>query len=271
MADETLSRNVNADKLQESLRTRCLGRTILFSREVGSTNDWAKELASFGAPEGTVVVAETQTAGRGRLDREWISPRGGLWFSAILRPKRLKPIEAGKLVFVAGLTVAEVLRELYHLPVETKWPNDVLVKGRKVCGILTEMNTKSGKVNYVVVGIGVNANFDVEKVFQDKLRRVTTSLNRELGRKVPTDKLLKALLEKLEFFYELFLKEGFDPILGQWRRYACFLGHRVEVTSQTKIISGLAYDVDIDGALVLKLGDGTITRVLVGDVSMLGA
>jgi biotin-[acetyl-CoA-carboxylase] ligase BirA-like protein len=269
LADESLSRTLNADKLQESLQTRCLGRTILFTREVSSTNDWAKKLASIGASEGTVVVAETQTVGHGRLGREWVSPRGGLWFSVILRPKKLEPVEAVKLVFVAGLAVTKVLHELYHLPVETKWPNDVLINGRKVCGTLAEMNTTGRRINYVVMGIGVNANFDVENVFQDKLGKTATSLKRELARKVPMNELLKALLEKFEYFYELFSKEGFIPILDRWKRYARFLGGQVEVANAARKVSGLAYDVEIDGSLVLKSEDGTMTRLLAGDVSTL--
>jgi len=258
--------NVNVDRLQEGLRTKRFGRNIIFLREVGSTNDLAKELAGYGAVEGMVVVAETQTVGRGRLDREWISPKGGLWFSVILRPE-LKPAEAVKLVFVAGLAVAEVLRELYRMRAETKWPNDVLVKGRKVCGILTEMNTTGEKVNYVTVGVGVNANF-VEKAFPENLKTVATSLENELGRKVRLEELFKALLERLENIYGLFLKEGFAPVLEKWKKYASFLGCQVEVTSLTEKMSGLALDVDQEGALVLRLEDGTITRFFVGDISL---
>jgi BirA family biotin operon repressor/biotin-[acetyl-CoA-carboxylase] ligase len=258
---------VNVDRLQEGLRTRRFGRTILFLREVGSTNDLAKELASYGVVEGTVVVAETQTAGRGRLGREWVSPKGGLWFSVILKPK-LKPAEAVGLVFVAGLAVAEALRELYAVQVETKWPNDVLLKGRKVCGILSEMSTVDEKVNYVTVGVGVNANFDVEKAFTEELRANATSLENELGRKVKLEELFKALLEKLENVYELFLKEGFAPVLGKWKTYAGFLGSQVEVTSGTEKWVGLASDVGNDGALVMKLGDGTVKRVFVGDATL---
>ena len=258
---------VNVDRLQEGLRTRRFGRTILFLREVGSTNDLAKELASYGVVEGTVVVAETQTAGRGRLGREWVSPKGGLWFSVILKPK-LKPAEAVGLVFVAGLAVAEALRELYAVQVETKWPNDVLLKGRKVCGILSEMSTVDEKVNYVTVGVGVNANFDVEKAFPEELRANATSLENELGRKVKLEELFKALLEKLENVYELFLKEGFAPVLGKWKTYAGFLGSQVEVTSGTEKWVGLASDVGNDGALVMKLGDGTVKRVFVGDATL---
>ena len=259
--------NMNVDRLQEGLRAKCFGRNILFLREVSSTNDLAKELTGYGADEGTVVVAETQTVGRGRLDREWVSPKGGLWFSVVLRPK-VRAGEAVTLVFVAGLAVAEVLRELYGVRVETKWPNDVLVKGRKVCGILTEMNTTGEKVNYVIVGVGVNANFDVKKTLPDDLRKVASSLENELGRKVELEELFRALLEKLENIYRLFLEEGFGPVLRKWKKYAGFLNCQVEVASGTEKWVGLAFDVGDDGSLILRLKDGTVKRVFVGDVTL---
>jgi len=257
----------DVDRIQEDLRAKRFGKNIFFSRVVDSTSDWAKELATLGAPDGTVVIAETQKVGRGRLGREWVSPKGGLWFSLILRPK-LKPIEAVKLVFVAGLAVAEVLRELYGLRVETKWPNDVLVNGRKVCGILAEMNSTGENVNYVVVGVGVNANFDLEKALPEELRESATSLECELGRKVDLEELFKILLEKLEYVYTKFSKEGFDPVLEKWKVYAGFLGRQVEVVSENDRLCGLALDVDGGGALVLRLEDGEIRRVFVGDLSM---
>jgi len=262
-----MSSKIRVNKLQDGLRTKSLGKSIIFSREVNSTNEWAKKLATYKAQEGTVVIAETQTRGRGRLDREWISPAGGLWFSIVLRPK-LRPTEAVKLTFVAGLAVAEVLSETFDLKVETKWPNDVLVKGRKVCGILTEMNTTGDNVNFVVVGVGVNANFDVEKVFSENLKKVATSLENELGQNVRLEELFKRLLEKVENLYEFLIREGFNPILKRWKNYAGFLGHKVEVTSSTEKMSGLALDVDLEGALVLRLEDKTRRRVFVGDVSL---
>ena len=262
-----MSAKLNVNQLQNGLCTRRFGRSILFSREVDSTNKWAKELATYGADEGTVAIAETQTKGRGRLDREWISPTGGLWFSLILRPK-LNPTEAVKLTLVAGLAVAKVLREMFDLKTETKWPNDVLVNGRKICGVLAEMNTTGETVSFVVVGVGVNVNFDVENVFPEQLKKVSTSLEKELGRKVKLENLFRTLLEQLESLYELLIKEGFNPILDEWKTYAGFLGCKVEVTGPTGKMSGLALDVDHEGALVLRLEDGTVKRVFVGDVSV---
>ena len=255
------------DKLQYGLRTKRFGRKILFSHEVGSTNDWAKELALLGAEEGTVAIAETQTAGHGRLGREWASPEGGLWFSVIFRPE-LESAEASKLVFAAGLAVAEVLHELYGLLVETKWPNDVLVNERKVCGILSEMNTIGDEVNFVVIGVGINANFDAKEALSEELFENATSLETALGRSVQLDTLFRTVLERLEYVYELFVKEGFASVLTMWKKYATFLGCKVEVLTGTEKLVGLALDVDDDGGLTVKLENGTVKHVLVGDVSL---
>lgn len=261
-----MSTDLDVDRLREGLRTKRFGRDLLFEQEVSSTNDWAKRLARSGAAEGTVVIAETQTAGRGRAGRTWISPKGGLWFSIILRPK-LKPAEVIKLVFVASLAVVEVLRELYGLSVKTKWPNDVLIGGRKVCGILSEMETMGDSVNFVVIGVGINANIDV-KVLPEGLRGVATSLEAELGGKVKLEELFCALLEKLESIYYPFLKEGFAEVLRKWKRYANFLGRTVEVTYENERLIGTALNVEDDGSLILKLENGTRKRIFVGDVAL---
>ena len=261
-----MSAKINVDKLQEGLCTKRLARSIFFRREVTSTNDWAKELALLGAAEGTVTIAETQTTGHGRLGRKWVSPKGGLWFSLILRPE-LTPSKAFTITYAAGLAVAEVLRELCGLRAETKWPNDVLVSGRKVCGILSETNVTGNRVNYVVIGIGINGNFDPQKAFPDEVGRTATSLQHELGRKVSLEGLFGGLLEKLESTYEQLLSEGFEPILKRWKKHAGSLGRQVEVATETEELRGVALDVDNEGALVVRLEDGTVTRVFVGDVT----
>jgi len=260
-----VSAKINLEKFQASLHTKRFGRRVFFSREVNSTSDWAKNLARMGAEEGTVTVAETQTAGRGRLGREWASPRGGLWFSIVLRPK-LKASEAAKLVFVASLAVAEVLHEKYGLRTETKWPNDVLADGKKICGILAEMNTKGTRVNSVILGIGVNANF-ANDALPELVKTRATSIEKEFGKKIRLESLLKALLEKMEMIYDGYLEAGFAPLLEQWKKYAGFLGHKVTITDQDERLNGLALDVDFDGVLILKLEDGTRRRILVGDLS----
>lgn len=262
-----MSKRLNPNKLQEGSRARLLGKSIFFSKEVASTNEWAKKLATQGAPEGWVAIAETQTHGRGRLDREWISPLGGLWFSLILRPKQ-SLAKAAKLTFVAAIAVAETLHEQYGLRTQTKWPNDVLVKGRKICGILGEATTMGKEINVVVLGIGINANFDVERVLPESIRLRATSLKTELNRMIQLEELFNRLLEKLEATYALYTTEGFNSILEKWKRYAGFLGQEVEVTDRNEKIAGLAYDVDEDGALVLMLENGAFKHVFVGDVSL---
>jgi biotin-[acetyl-CoA-carboxylase] ligase BirA-like protein len=259
-----VSARIDLEKLSESLYTKRFGRRVFFSHEVNSTSDWAKKLAKIGAEEGTVTVAETQTAGRGRLGREWASPRGGLWFSIVLRPK-LRASEAAKLVFVASLAVAEVLDEKYGLRTETKWPNDVLVQGKKICGVLAEMNTKGETVNYLILGIGVNANF-ANDALPEFVKTPSTSIEKEFGKKIRLDSLLKAMLEKMETIYDGYLEADFAPLLEQWKTYAGFLGRKVVITDQEERLNGLALDVDLGGALILKLEDGTRRRIRVGDL-----
>jgi biotin-[acetyl-CoA-carboxylase] ligase BirA-like protein len=257
---------MDSSKLQEELQTRWVGQSIVFSHTTASTNDMAKELAAAGAAEGTVVVAETQTCGHGRLGREWISPVGGLWFSTILG-RRVEPYEASKLGFVAGLAVAKALRESYDLSVATKWPNDVLVNGKKVCGILVEMKTKGQIIDYVVLGVGINANFKV-KILPEVLWDDATTLETELGRRINLERLFKTVLEKLESVYDVFTDRGFGPVLNDWKSFACFLGRRVEMFASDERFDGSALDVGDDGSLILGLDDGSTKRVLVGDISI---
>lgn len=258
---------MNVDRLQEGLQTKRFGKRIIFLRQVDSTNTYAKELASYGAEDGTVVIAETQTTGRGRLGRKWISPKGGLYFSLLLRPN-VRTSEAVKLVFVVGLAVAEVLNKQYGLRAETKWPNDVLVNGKKICGILSEMNAAGEKANYAIIGVGVNANFNVEKALPKELVETTTSLQDELGRKIRVEELFKAVIEKLENLYTSFLKEGSAHILNEWKKYAGFIGKKVEITSGANKFSGIAVDVDVDGSLILKHNDDSL-KLVSGDLSVI--
>jgi biotin-[acetyl-CoA-carboxylase] ligase BirA-like protein len=258
---------INVGKLQENLQTKKLGKGIVFLCKTDSTNDYASNLAEWNAAEGTVVVAGTQGMGRGRLGRSWASPAGGLWFSVILRPK-LKPAEAWKLMFVASLAVADTLNALYGLKIEIKWPNDLLVDGKKVCGILSEMSSVTENVNFVVVGIGINANLNVRKAFSKQLKNDVTSLRDELGHDVWLEQLLKSLLEVLEARYEVFINHGWIRVLSDWKKYAAFLGCNVRVEDQGVEYSGLAVDVDDDGALVLRLKNGKLRRFLVGDIHL---
>jgi len=251
---------------KKGLETQTLGQTAHFFRELPSTNDMAKELACIGAREGTVIVAETQTRGKGRLGREWISPVGGLWFSVILRP-RVSPEHSPKLTLLAAVTVAKTLAALYHLRVQVKWPNDVLIDGKKVCGILTEASTKDKRLNFVVVGFGINVDFPLGKL-PAYLHDSTTTLRKELDKDVNIETVFHSVLEQLEHYYLIFKEGNFETVLAEWRRFAKFLGSYVYVISINEKIEGWAIDVDNYGALIIKLKDQTIRKIVAGDVTL---
>jgi biotin-[acetyl-CoA-carboxylase] ligase BirA-like protein len=259
-------RTMLPESVRKGLQTDFIGKTIRHFREVTSTNDIAKELAAKGAEEGTVVIAETQTQGRGRIGRRWASPTGGIWFSTVLRPD-VTPKDALRLTLTAAVAVAHAIRETLELNAEIKWPNDVLIHGRKVCGILTEMSTRGQTVDFVTLGIGINANVDID-TFPENLRASLTSLRTELKREVNRESLLQALLEELENQYKILIQQGFGQILKEWKSLAMFLGSYVEVAVYDEKLSGFATDVDHNGALLIKTQDGRIRKVTSGDVTL---
>ncbi len=262
-----MSARINTLELQSGLQTKRFGRDIFALPEVTSTNKWAKDLARLGAGEGTTVIAEIQTEARGRLNRKWFSPRGGLWLSVILRPK-IKAAEASKLVFVAGLAVAKTLHELYGLEVQLKWPNDVLVSAKKICGILTEASTINGELEFVIAGIGLNANFEADTL-PDQVKLLATSIETELKEIARLEDLFRKLLEIFEELYDQSINEGYEAIQKEWRSFAGFLGKRIEVVTGDRVWRGKAVDIDEEGALLIELEDGTLERILVGDVSII--
>jgi len=253
---------------QKKLRTKRFGRIALFRSNVDSTNEWAKKLADNGAEEGTITVAARQTKGKGRLRRKWISPKGGLWFSIVLHPD-IEASQTAKLVFLASLAVAQVLRRKYDVKTETKWPNDVLVSERKICGILAESSISDCRLSYVVLGVGINANFNPDEFLNANDRSRATSIENELGRKISLLDLLCDLLEELERLYDFFKTRGFDRILEGWKKLANFLKHKVVLHSESENVFGRALDVDNQGALVIELESGELTRFFTGDLLIL--
>ncbi len=266
MNDAGKNEPVKPRKVKEKLQTKLFGKAIHYFSEVGSTNNLAKELASLRAREGTVIVAGSQTGGKGRSGRTWASPKGGLWFSTILRPK-LHPREIPKLTIMSSLAVAKTISQLYNLEPEVKWPNDVLINAKKVCGILTEAKTSGDTTSFVIVGIGINANIELQSL-PEQVRAHATSLRHELPGTIDCEQLLHVLLEKMEHYYVMLQNGKFHSVLVEWKRLCRFLGSYVEVMSGKKQIEGWATDVDRDGALILKLQDGTSRRILLGDVNI---
>ena len=255
------------ERVQAGLRTRCFGRRVLHRSTVGSTNDEARFQASAGAPEGLLVLAEEQTAGRGRYDRRWEAPFGsGILASLLLRPTFLPPGQAFLLTALAALGVAEAVERETALPVELKWPNDVLVGGRKACGILVELEGAAGRLAWAVLGWGLNVNVDFSA--DPELRQRATSLAEAAGRPFPRLPLLWACLERLETHYEALQAGRGEEVWAGWRARLNVLGREVEVAAPEGTISGVALDVGLDGALLVQRADGRAERVLAGDVTV---
>lgn len=254
-------------EIKSGLRTLLLGRKVYSLASVDSTNTLAFRLAEAGAEGGTLVVAEQQTRGRGRMGREWHSPSEvGLWASLILRP-RLLSHQISQLTLLAGLAVARAIRTCTGLPAVLKWPNDVLIGQRKVCGILTEIRTSGKNVEYCVLGFGVNVNQSTDD-FPPTLRSTATSLKVGLGREVSRVKVLQHILTELEGLYLRWEQQGFDPILEQVKGLSVVLGKRVTVEQGLLVYRGKATDIDREGALILELEEGGFQRIIAGDVSL---
>ncbi|MCL5292985.1 MAG: biotin--[acetyl-CoA-carboxylase] ligase [Actinobacteria bacterium] len=254
------------EELSWQLGTSTIGCRIIHFDEVGSTNEEAKALAAGGAEDGTVVIAERQTGGRGRLGRGWFSPPGGIWMSIILRP-RIIPGDAPRVMMIAATSVVAAVRRL-GLPAKIKWPNDVMIAEKKVAGILTEMAGQPDMVDHLVVGIGLNANIPPGE-FPSDLIPVATSLSIEAGREIDKLTLARRLLQELDARYSK-LKEGrLDEVLDEWRRTCATLGQDVRLSTASGEIRGVAIDVDERGSLILKLPDGATRSFAAGDVTVI--
>jgi len=258
---------LSALELFPLLGTRELGQTLHHFEELPSTNQTAFALAGQGAAHGEVVIAEAQTAGRGRRGRSWITlPGKGLSLSVILRPQ-LPPQRAPELTLVAAVALAEALTDA-GAAAGIKWPNDVQLEGRKVAGILTEMSAEPDQVHFVVLGIGVNLNGSAQD-FPEELRGQLTSLAAERGSAVPRALFTAALLARLESWLDRHESEGFEVVREAWKARSTTLGAQVMVRAEGRVTEGRAVDIDEGGALLLRLEDGSVTRILAGDVEHL--
>ncbi|AEB10675.1 biotin--[acetyl-CoA-carboxylase] ligase [Desulfobacca acetoxidans] len=250
-------------EIAQNLPHRFLRGPVWHFMNLPSTNDMAKDLARQGNPEGSIIVAESQSAGRGRMGRIWESPPGGgIYLSLILRPP-LPPAELPRLTLTAAVAVIQAIREVAGLAADIKWPNDILLQGKKLGGILTEMETESDQMSHVILGLGLNVN---TTVFPEPVRRLATSLA-SAGKRYSRLAILRSLLAALDSLYGRFLQEEFPAILDLWRQSAVTLGQQVTVRQGKEIISGLALDVDSDGALLLQQPDGRIEKVISGEIA----
>lgn len=257
-----------SNAIKHRLNTRTIGHSVLCLNETTSTNDEARKLGTEGASEGTVVLAKIQTAGRGRLGRKWFSPKGGVWMSIILRPSPDRIIQ--KITLLFGLSVAETLRKFYRIDAALKWPNDVIVNGKKICGILTE-GVFSGEVPlYVVVGIGLNANVDLEAMPKG-LELEAVSIKALLQKEVSIIDLVRRLLRTLDADYEVFKGSDDKGLWDQYRRLCATIGSEVRVeVGEYEIYEGYAEDISPEGGLILRTGEGHNVTILSGDSIHLG-
>ncbi len=248
-------------EIKAGLKTKLIGKNIQYLKETESTNLIARSIAP-SVEEGTVVIAESQTGGRGRLGRKWISPEGGIWLSIIIKPK-IQLIYASRITLLAGVAVAKIIRS-YGLTARIKWPNDVLIDGKKICGILTEMEAEMDMIEYCVVGIGIDANVDTES-FPEDYRESSTSLKKELGHEIVRVEFVQKLLLEFDQLYQKFLKDGFSSILEEWRNMSETIGEWVKITTQSRTLYGEAIGVDSEGALIIETGDGRLEKIVAGN------
>jgi BirA family biotin operon repressor/biotin-[acetyl-CoA-carboxylase] ligase len=253
---------LNLAAVEQRLATRFVGRRLVYLTSTGSTMDVARAEAEAGAPDGTVVLAEEQAKGRGRFERAWVSPAGkNLYLTLLMRPSldRLRSLS-----IVAPLAVALAVEDSTGLKPRIKWPNDVLIDGRKLSGVLVESEVIGQSVKYALVGVGVNVNFDVEQ--SPEIAGVATSLKRELGSESSREELLAKFLNRFEQLYEDAPKG--DAVLQQWRSRLDTLGREIRVTFRDQVYEGLAEDVDVDGNLILVQPDGTRRTIEAGEVTL---
>ncbi len=247
------------------LKTGRFGKTIHYFHTLESTNSQAYELAIQGAEEGEVVIAESQSKGRGRLGRIWFSPPYlNLYLSVILRPE-IPPHQASLITLMAAVAAVEAIEIYSGLRPLIKWPNDILMNGRKMAGLLNEIKSEADRIHFVILGIGINLNID-QKMFPKEIQTLATSLKEETGKVVSRKTFVAYLLQELEKWYNIFLEEGKTAILKSWRRWAQIKGKQVKITSFGETMRGTAINVDSDGALIIETEDGERKRVVAGDI-----
>lgn len=244
-----------------------IGKNIVHFESAGSTNIEARQLANEGCEEGTTVIAEEQTSGRGRLGRSWSTPKSkSIAFSMVLRPN-IKPEDAPGITLLMGTAVCRALRKAAVVDAYIKWPNDIIVNKKKICGILTEMNAEMDAVNYIIVGVGINVNIED---FPEDLKGIATSLYIETGKETSRKHILSAVFSEFEMLYDKFKSWGISSIIDEFKSYSITLGRQVRVTSINESFTGEAVDITPKGLLVIKLNDGSLKTVISGDVSVRG-
>ncbi len=251
------------NEIKAGLKTNYMGKNVIYETSVTSTQEIAHRLAREGVPEGTLVVAEEQLGGKGRLGRAWHSPIGtGIWMSLILKPK-IPPQQAPQLTLLAAVAVIRGITETTELQCEIKWPNDILLNGKKVVGILTEMQADPDQIHSVIIGIGINVN---QTSFPKEIQEIATSLKLEKGQEINRAHLMRSIMAEFEKLYELFLSDGFYPIKQMWEAHAVTIGRRIIARTINGAIEGFAKGITEDGILLLEDSHGRTHKIYSADI-----
>ena len=257
------SNNSFSEKIKQNLDTKIIGKEVFYFKTITSTNDYARFLINRGVKEGAIVLADVQTSGRGRKSRVWSSPEGGLWFSIILYPS-FSPKDAMLLTMAASISVVKAVREITHLEPVIKWPNDILIDGKKVCGILTELETKEDKIIYSIIGIGINVNNQLN----EDLYNTATTLLEKYGSIISKIELFKKILKHFDENYLRLIDGDFRYIRDRWLSMSRIAGREVIIKDDDKTIQGVVSGVDDNGQLILKTKN-KIMQISNGDLEYL--
>ncbi len=253
-------------EIKKHLKTHAIGQKMHYIPTIPSTIDVARRIATEGYPadlHGTVVIAEEQTGGVGRLGRAWVSPEGGIWITIILKPS--VPIDHVFMITMAGaVAIARAIRREFDLGAMIKWPNDIYIGDKKVAGLLLELAAEADTIHYCLLGIGVDVNFD-PSVLSPNLQKTVTTIRTELDHEVDRARFLARLLREFERHFELLEAQEYDAIIREWKSMSCTLEHHVHVSTLKKSFDGEAIDIDEFGALIIRKENGKIERVIAGD------
>lgn len=256
--------HIKKEKIQDGLNTKFIGKDIFIFKEVMSTNTVAKFFAENNIGDGAVIISEKQTNAKGRSGKPWESPLGGVWLSIIINPY----VDQSKLPIITlatGLAVERTFERLGITNAEIKWPNDILINDKKVCGVLTEAIAKFNSIEHVIVGVGIDVNLDVNELPKD-LQEGTTSLNLETGEEIDENLIIKIFLEEFEKICETFINEDYDTILKEWRKHSYTIGKNVEIREPFgKTYEGYVVGIDKHGVLIIEKPDGELKKVISGE------
>lgn len=259
---------ISGNEIQLGLKTSMLGHYVHYEESVSSTQKIAHKLSYDGVPEGTIVVAEEQVAGRGRLERSWFSPKyTGIWFSIILKPT-IPPQQAPQLTLLAAVGVVRGIKAATGIQAEIKWPNDILINGKKIVGILTELQAEADRIHSVIIGIGINVNQQLDD-FSDDLKETATSLAIIKDSKLNRSEILQAILKEMEDLYIDYLENGFQVVKLLWESHAISIGKQITARTFNDSLTGKALGITDDGVLLLEDHSGKIHHIYSADIEII--